>query len=29
MEQNDTWRAQRWLVEPTVIEPERPMRRIA
>jgi transposase-like protein len=29
MEQNDTWRAQRWLVEPTFIEPERPMRRIA
>ncbi|MGH7524657.1 MAG: transposase [Gemmatimonadales bacterium] len=29
IEQNDHWRGQRWLVEPTFIEPERPMRRVA
>ena len=29
IEQNDTWRHGRWLIAPTFIEPERPMRRIA
>jgi transposase-like protein len=29
IEQNDSWRARRWLVEPTFLEEERPMRRSA
>lgn len=29
IEQNDRWRSQRWLVDPTFVTPEAPMRRIA
>ena len=29
IEQNDTWRVHRWLIEPTFVTPEVPMRRSA